>query len=88
MAKPIFCTESLVAWLKLQDPTKEYQYCEPSRCVIAQYLQACGVEEWESSLNTDELRKHDWLEIAGGQGFSGWTFGAALKRAEKQLATR
>jgi hypothetical protein len=84
-----FSLESLIAWLEKQPADATYDYCISSSCLIAQYLQACGVEEFdiESPMLSERPEIQDFGRIAnGGQPVD--TFGAALDRARKMLAQR
>lgn len=83
-----FALESLIAWLETQPSDRAYDYCYPETCVIGQYLQSQGVEQY--TLDDRELDKLGWHNIAQDREFSGgraqdWTFGGALERARKAV---
>ena len=72
----------LIAWLEQQPAATSYDFCWPTRCLLAQYLKANGISDF--NLGSGEARAFfgDGGEIIYGDGNrSTWTFGAALARA-------
>ena len=55
----------LIAWLETKPAAEEYDYIEPTRCAVAQYLQSIGRSEGGSVVDfwpTPEPDKNDyWL---------------------------
>jgi hypothetical protein len=81
MADP-FKTETLIAWLEMQPADTRYDYCDPYKCLVAQYLQAHGLGRRDSGLTTSNLFSLGWYDIVSAHPR---TFGAALDRARKLL---
>jgi hypothetical protein len=84
-----FSTVSLIAWLEKQPADRAYDYCYPDTCVIAQYLQSQGVEQY--TIDDRELDKLGWHNIAQHRDYEigetqDWTFGGALKRARAAMS--
>ncbi|MBR2118463.1 MAG: hypothetical protein IJ935_07295 [Afipia sp.] len=80
-----FSLESLIAWLEKQPADKAYNFCDKQNCLIAQYLQAAGVEQYE--LSSAEVASLGWMQIVNPKAYVP-TFGAALERARAALADR
>ncbi len=68
--------ETLIAWLKEQDPREEYNPFIPSICLVGQFCAAHGVSDVPVMLE-------GWIaKVAFGEAsWSEMTFGAALERA-------
>lgn len=81
----VFSLESLIAWLEKQPADRQYDYCLPGTCLVAQYLSANGVED--STLSSEDLDRLGWHDIAQDEDGlpQDWTFGGALCRARKAL---
>lgn len=87
----------LIAWLEKQDPKQRYEYTDPYRCVLGQYLQSFGLSEQDSFVDfgnrPDKTGPQAWLHfIAYGYGPDTdpnsrpeQTFGAALERSRRVL---
>jgi hypothetical protein len=87
----------LIAWLETKNPNEAYDYCEPRRCVFSQFMQASGYPEASCgsreinffNFSAPHLLPDGWNTIAKGVVVSRtdlkkeWTFGEALKRAQK-----
>lgn len=72
---------NLIAWLERQPDRKIYDYTMSERCLIAQWLQSSGEENFN-------LLSNEVDALFGGNGKKivtpePWTFGAALKRARE-----
>lgn len=80
----------LIAWLECQPADKPYDYTEPTKCVLAQFLQATEGRSGVASivnLPCEYSAGGGWLrKIAQGDAsVEGQTFGAALERARAAL---
>lgn len=86
--KDIHSLESLISWLREQDPAKKYKYWEGDCCCLAQYYDAMGEETAtvdQAYLYTDTGMRplpDGFNTIARGRWFTN-TFGHALNRALK-----
>lgn len=45
MTLPMLNTQSLVNWLRKQDPNRKYSYNDPKNCCLCQYFKAYGFHE-------------------------------------------
>lgn len=81
-----FSLESLIAWLEKQPADRTYDFCQPSSCLIAEYLKARG--EKNIILLSNEVDALGWTAIVHPRptNKSGWTYGKALTRARSLLA--
>lgn len=84
--------ESLIAWLEKQPAEQEYCYYDNGYCLLARYFSAVGFKDvevygwyWRHSDATKDIPLSDAFKMIAVQGK--WTFGAALKRARKALAS-
>jgi len=82
----------LVAWLRTKPARGTYSFFDNDNCVLAQFLKACGYREpdvggysWRASGSERDI-PGVFRKIAHGECGDSWTFGGALKRAEKALA--
>jgi hypothetical protein len=78
----------LIAWLETQPPDQPYDYGDPGKCVVAQYLGSIGSAKCMVCFGYEPERSPDaWLHyIAKGNGRypqKQQTFGAALARARQ-----
>ncbi len=77
----------LIAWLKTKPRNEDYNYIDPSRCVLGQYAAFIGVEgryhqtPWYKQYGGNDTTSchSNPLEQAAFGDFK-WTFGKALKR--------
>lgn len=85
----VFSLEGLIAWLRRMPANRAYDFWNPHECLFSQYLQHHG---WHfGGGRKDGLDIADayiklstyWNGIARGEP---WTFGAALKRTEDEIA--
>jgi hypothetical protein len=93
--EPNFDIHELIAWLETKNPTGEYDYNSPTKCLLAQFFKHQGVKDplvgprdvdwgnWGVGESKD-LPKAFW-EISKGNlsQVDNHTFGAALERARK-----
>lgn len=84
-----FSLENLIAWLEKQPHQKEYNYCDPTDCLIGQYLKSQGLSGSDAVLASDALDRLGWLHIAQDHKNSPqrWTFGDALERARAAISS-
>ena len=89
--------QNMIAWLKKQDPKKEYSYISPGNCMLAQYFTAMGYEN--VTVNCYEIRytvngkgkktpnptSFEEIAVRYDSVLYRRTFGGALKRAERVL---
>ena len=75
--------EGLVKWLEQQPPTQTYRYTEPRHCLVAQWLQANGVIDY--NIDSATIRSRYGTEVYNVANGGEETFGAALERARKLL---
>lgn len=84
---------NLIAWLEMKAPDEQYNYHQPNRCLLAQYLEYMGNAETElCSADADLYFGDNSYIIQGHRPYDSderdyWTFGKALERARKILAT-
>lgn len=85
--------EALRDWLKQQDPQGTYNFVDGRDCLLARYLRFVG-------LPVQDVDPHDWRDtnldlhplppgmnaVARPEEWTG-TYGAALQRAEKLIAS-
>lgn len=85
MSISVYSVEGLANWLETQPAEESYSYVSGTDCLIARYIKSrTGSEVY---IPVEKL--HDWgfYNIANvGGDRSKETYGAALKRARKQLA--
>lgn len=94
-----FSLASLIAWLETKDPAAEYNYSDPSNCLMCQYLRCSGVDVrsitlnyWTDSNGARAVFPRVLQDVSSGHNRSDrlwrvWTFGAALLRARSYQAT-
>src|SRR5258705_1465302 len=85
--------ESLVLWLRQQDPNKRYNYYNAKSCLLTQYLEDHGYHNGYAVVYTYRIdgikyRLPQELNLIANykkSWFKSRTFGGALKEAEKYL---
>jgi hypothetical protein len=87
-----FELSTLIAWLKTKEPDEMYCYTEAGSCLLSKYFHEngfpkfhCGptMGHWYRNVGDGRLPKH-FNSIARGNGAPrDWTFGKALKRANR-----
>lgn len=80
----------LVAWLETKPADERYNFCSPTKCALAQYLQSRGLSELDSIIDFGGDCEPDhpgyWLDqIVNPPDAASSTFGAALQRARAAL---
>lgn len=82
--------ESLMIWLMLQQPEKDYAYCMPNQCMLGQWARSIDANakhcvfdgEFTYRVNGEIVNLSHFREVAEGKHDNlDWTFGAALNRA-------
>jgi hypothetical protein len=94
----LFQLDTLTKWLETKPPNKTYDYGNGQKCLLAQYFQENDVED--AMLGRYDLyrgKNYDLVKVANlpdqfddiARGYNGldWTFGGALERAKKVVAT-
>ena len=91
----IMNVESLVLWLRQQDPNKRYLYGNAKACLLTQYLEDHGYDGYAmpTYYKVDGLKYHLPKELNSIAEYpKSWfklrTFGGALKEAEKYLVAK
>jgi len=88
--------ESLVSWLRQQDPNKRYNYYNANKCLLTQYLEDHGYQDGYALVHTYRIdgNKYTLPEELNSiakytkSWFKSRTFGGALKEAEKCLVAK
>lgn len=73
---PELTVDALIPWLRKQQPDAEYIWSDPVFCMMGRFLADHG-SQWGEVAYSDMPH---YEQIAGAKP---WTYGAALKRAER-----
>lgn len=87
MSKPVLSVEALADWLRKQPGETTYNSIDACDCVVARFLKDGGATEISEytlyKLPADIAR----VVFNDDTGAKGWTYAAALSRAEAILTT-
>jgi hypothetical protein len=83
MTKKAWDLKDFIKWLKTRPADETYDYTEPTKCAIAQYRNARGIQP--VALKSGEIPHPFYMIVHPPYRSEPWTFGAALKRARAAL---
>lgn len=88
--KPDLTVPSLVRWLKRKKPTGEYDYLNHTDCLLCQFVKSQGFKTVKATGYTLTVGRTEYDLDTAMQNIpvtGEYTFGAALERAQKALAS-
>ena len=92
----VFSLRGLIAWLETQDPATRYNYVDDADCLLCRYFRSAGYDVFTLSRSGfatwpnihSNVKYPDEMAAVCNTGLCGaWTYGAALERARKLLAS-